>query len=134
MELKPNEVPVNDKGEQANLVLRFGNVLIPFWIASDRFTHLIPGERYLAVFTETKDGVGDNVWFMSSNRELDVVEWESIDLTIQTQNEKSGVIDVLHNDALSTTLKYTFREDLGEIIVAHDSDPEKASVVVNNKQ
>lgn len=133
MELKPNEVPVNDKGEQANFVLKFGNELIPFWIASDRFTHLIPGERYLAAFTATEDSVGDNIWFMSSNRELDIVEWESIDLTIQGQNEKSGVIDIIHNDPTSTTLRYTFREDLGEIIVAHDADPEKASVVVNNK-
>lgn len=134
MELNPNEVPLNDKGEQANLVLKFGNVLIPFWIASDRFTHLVPGERYLAVFMGNEEVAGDNVWFLSSNRELDIVEWESIDLTIQSQNEKSGVVDITQNDATTTILNYAFREELGNISLAHDTDPEKASVVVNNKQ
>lgn len=131
MQLKEHEIPVNDEGTQANIVVAVDNVLYPFWVVTGQYANLVPGERYLvicAVKGETPE-TPDQLYFLQSGKDLDTVLWETIETLLRSDFPRVDVIDILENDTEHTLMKFPLAIDAKPINIVHsvDGDISRAS-------
>lgn len=126
MKLEPNEVPVNDKGEQANLVLSISGTLYPFWVRAGQFSGLAEGERYLLIFAVkgATPETPDQLYFMESDKTLDTVLWETVAELLRDKFPRVEVVDVLENNAQRSVFKYSLIPESQLVVVNHPTTGE----------
>lgn len=126
MQLKEHEIPVNDEGVQANIVVAVDNVFYPFWVVTGQYANLVPGERYLlvcAVKGETPE-TPDQLYFLHPGKNLDTVLWETIETLLHSDFPRVDIIDILENDVEHTLLKFPLKPNEKPINIVHSVNGE----------